>query len=336
MGVHRSAVSGTAAPCGQCNDRLGPSESGVHPAVSGAILSKSGRIMDRLQAMNVLLAVVEAGSLSAASRRLKVPLATVSRRIAELEAHLGAKLLNRTSRTLGLTDAGRDYVAAARRILDDVAEAERAAAGEYAAPKGDLIITAPLVFGRLHVLPVVVEFLKAYREVDIRLVLNDRIVSLAEDHVDLARADRRAAGQQPGRVAGRVDQPGRLRQPGLSGGARRARRPAELAGHDCITFDNLGPAERWSFPHGRPRGRRGDPLQAFRQHRRGGARRRNCRHRHHPRAVLPGGGSARRRRIAMPARRISSRRRRPCTSCIPADACCHASCAPFSNWRCRG
>ena len=142
--------------------------------------------MDRLQAMKVLLAIVDAGSLSAASRRLNVPLATVSRRIGELEAHLGAKLLNRTSRSLDLTDAGRDYIAASRRILDDVAEAERAAAGEYAAPKGELIVTAPLVFGRLHVLPVVIEFIKAYPEVDVRLVLNDRVVSLAEDHVDLA------------------------------------------------------------------------------------------------------------------------------------------------------
>ena len=102
--------------------------------------------MDRLQAMTVLLAVADAGSLSAASRRLKIPLATVSRRVGELEAHVGAKLVNRTSRSLDLTDAGRDYIAAARRILDDVAEAERAAAGEYAAPKGDLIITAPLAF----------------------------------------------------------------------------------------------------------------------------------------------------------------------------------------------
>ena len=142
--------------------------------------------MDRLQAMKVLLAVADAGSLSAASRRLNIPLATVSRRLGELEAHLGARLVNRTSRSLDLTETGRDYLAASRRILDDVAEAERAAAGEYAAPKGDLIIAAPLVFGRLHVLPAVIEFIKAYPEVDVRLVLNDRVVSLAEDHVDLA------------------------------------------------------------------------------------------------------------------------------------------------------
>ena len=217
--------------------------------------------MDRLQAMNVLLAVVETGSLSAASRRLKVPLATVSRRIAELEAHLGAKLLNRTSRSLDLTDAGRDYVAASRRILDDVAEAERAAAGEYAAPKGDLIITAPLVFGRLHVLPVVIEFIKAYPEVDIRLVLNDRIVSLAEDHVDLAVR----IGEMPDSslVALRVGSISRIvcASPAYLAARGRPRHPAELAGHDCITFDNLMPAERWVFPHSRQRDRGGDPLR---------------------------------------------------------------------------
>ena len=122
-------------------------------------------------------------------------------------------------------------VAAARRILDDVAEAERAAAGEYAAPKGDLIITAPLVFGRLHVLPVVVEFLKAYPEVDVRLVLNDRIVSLAEDHVDLAVRIGELPDSSLVALARRVDQPDRLREPGLSRGARRGRgvRPSSPA-----------------------------------------------------------------------------------------------------------
>ena len=204
--------------------------------------------MDRLLSMKMLVSVVETGSLSAASRRLNVPLATVSRRIGELEAHLGAKLLNRTSRSLDLTDAGRDYLAASRRILDDVAEAERAAAGEHAAPKGELIVTAPLVFGRLHVLPVVIEFIKAYPEIDIRLVLNDRVVGLAEDHVDLAVR----IGELPASslVAIRVGSIGRIvcASPAYLAVRGRPRRPAELASHDCITFDNLMPAERWVFP----------------------------------------------------------------------------------------
>jgi DNA-binding transcriptional LysR family regulator len=203
--------------------------------------------MDRLMGMKVLLAAIEAGSLSAAARKLGVPLATVSRRIAELEAHLGARLLNRTSRRLDLTEAGRDYATASRRILDEVAEAERIAAGEYAAPKGDLIVTAPLVFGRLHVLPVVIEFLKAYPEVDVRLVLNDRIVNLIEDHVDLALR----IGKLPDSslVAARVGSITRIvsGSPAYLAARGRPSAPADLSGHDCVTFEGQMSAERWFF-----------------------------------------------------------------------------------------
>src|SRR5688572_10575120 len=105
--------------------------------------------MGRFESMSILVTAVEAGSLSAAARRLGTPLATVSRKVSELEAHLKTRLLNRSSRRLTLTDAGRSYVAACKRIIEDVGEAERAASGEYRVPKGDLIITAPIVFGRL-------------------------------------------------------------------------------------------------------------------------------------------------------------------------------------------
>ncbi len=142
--------------------------------------------MDRLDAMTVLLATVETGSLSAASRRLGMPLATVSRKVADLEAHLNTRLLIRSSRHVALTDAGRAYVEASRVILEKVDEAERAAAGEYIAPRGELTVTAPVVFGRLHVLPIVVEFLKSYPEINLRLSLSDRQVNLVEDHIDLA------------------------------------------------------------------------------------------------------------------------------------------------------
>jgi DNA-binding transcriptional LysR family regulator len=136
--------------------------------------------------MSVLLAAVEAGSLSAAGRKLGMPLPTVSRKVSELESHLKTRLLHRSTRRLTLTDSGRAYVEACKRILGDVEEAERAAAGEYSAPKGDLVISAPIVYGRLHVLPVVTEFLNAYPEVDVRLLLGDRTVNLFEDPVDLA------------------------------------------------------------------------------------------------------------------------------------------------------
>src|SRR4029077_3954252 len=116
-------------------------------------LKKWKTVMDRLDAMSILVKVVETGSLSAASRRLRAPLPTISRKISELEAHLDARLLIRSTRKLILTDAGAAYVAACKRILEQVGDAERAASGEYSTPKGDLIITAPIVFGRLHVLP---------------------------------------------------------------------------------------------------------------------------------------------------------------------------------------
>ncbi len=142
--------------------------------------------MDRLDAMGVLLAVIENGSLSAASRQLKVPLATVSRKVSELETHLGAQLITRTNRKVLLTETGRSYVEAAKEILARVEEAERVAAGEYSAVKGDLTISAPIVFGRLHVLPVVVDFLKAHPQIDMRLALSDRFANLVDDHIDVA------------------------------------------------------------------------------------------------------------------------------------------------------
>src|ERR1700742_2467113 len=136
--------------------------------------------MDRLEAMSLALAVAEAGSLSAAARRQKTPLANVSRKVSELEAHLQTKLFNRTSRALVLTDAGRSFVVAAKRILADVAEAERAASGEYTTPRGDLTVSAPVALGRLHLLPVVAEFLKTFPQVDVGLSLQDRAVNLLE------------------------------------------------------------------------------------------------------------------------------------------------------------
>jgi DNA-binding transcriptional LysR family regulator len=207
--------------------------------------------MDRLEAMSAFLAAVEAGSLSGASRKLGMPLATLSRKVSELETHLRTRLVIRTSRRLILTDAGRSYVAACKRILDDVREAERAAAGEYSAPKGELIITAPIVFGRLHVLPVLLEFLNTYPEIDVRLTLADRVVNLQEDHVDLAVR----IGELPDSslVAMRVGSIGRVVCGSSAYFAERGtpKRPNELSKHDCITFNGLTSPEAWIFPSGK-------------------------------------------------------------------------------------
>jgi DNA-binding transcriptional LysR family regulator len=142
--------------------------------------------MDRFDAMAVLLAVVEEGSLSAASRRLRAPLATVSRKVADLERHLRTQLLVRSSRRVELTDAGRAYVAASRRIIEQVEEAERQAAGEYRALRGELHITAPTMFVQRHLLPVALAFLAGHPEITLRLMLADQQVSLADEHIDVA------------------------------------------------------------------------------------------------------------------------------------------------------
>lgn len=207
--------------------------------------------MDRLDSMSTFVAAVEAGSLSAAGRRLGMPLATVSRKVSELEAHLGTRLLGRTSRRLVLTDAGRAYHAACTRILEEIGEAERAVAGEYSAPRGEMTVTAPIVFGRLHVLPIATAFLEAFPEVDLRLSLADRVVSLVDGDADVAV--RIGALPDSSLVALRV---GTIRQVVCASPAYLARHgmpetPADLARHDSITFEGLMSRRVWSFADGK-------------------------------------------------------------------------------------
>ena len=203
--------------------------------------------MDRFEAMSLLVAVAEAGGLSAASRRLGVPLPTVSRKISDLEAHLNTRLLTRSTRKLALTDAGAAYLAAAKRILDEVSEAERAASGEHAAPRGDLVITAPVVFGRLHVLPVIAEFLSQWPEINVRLVLADRNLHLIDDHIDIAvrigaLADSALVATQVGTVRNVVcGSPAYFVEHGVP------KRPEDLAALTAVTFDPFSSAQPWMF-----------------------------------------------------------------------------------------
>lgn len=207
--------------------------------------------MDRLDAMSLFVATVEAGSLSAAARRAGAPLATVSRKLSDLEKHLGTRLLNRSTRRLTLTDAGQSYLAACRRILDEVSEAERTAAGEYSNPTGELVITAPVVFGRLHVLPVITGFLALYPQVDVRLTLSDRITQLVEEHIDLALR----IGELPdsAMVAIRVGSIRRIvcASPAYLAMHGTPEKPSELAGHNCVTFEGLAAPATWSFGAGK-------------------------------------------------------------------------------------
>jgi DNA-binding transcriptional LysR family regulator len=203
--------------------------------------------MDRLAAMAVFVEAVDQGSLSAAGRRLGLPLATVSRRLSELEAHIGARLLARSTRHLALTDAGQAYLGACRRILEEVGEAERAAAGEYSAPRGELVITAPIMFGRMHVLPLIAGFLRQYHDVDVRLVLGDRPLNLLDEHVDLAV--RIGALPDSSLVAMRVGEVRRVvcASPGYLAERGVPERPGDLVGHDGITFDGLRSPLPWVF-----------------------------------------------------------------------------------------
>ncbi|PTT98720.1 LysR family transcriptional regulator [Pseudomonas sp. HMWF031] len=207
--------------------------------------------MNRLESMSVLIAVVDSGSLSGAARQLGMPLATVSRKVAELESHLQTRLLHRTTRQLSLTEAGASYVAACRRILEDLAEVERAATGEYASPKGELVVTAPVVFGRLHLVPVIAEFLAHYPEIEINLMLTDRVVHLMEEHCDVAvrigdLPDSSLMATQVGAVRRVVcASPDYLATHGIPF------KPADLAGHACITFEVLASVGAWVFETGK-------------------------------------------------------------------------------------
>ncbi|RUL75952.1 LysR family transcriptional regulator [Dyella choica] len=203
--------------------------------------------MDRLEAMSMLVAIADHGSFSAAARALRVPLATLSRKISDLEAHLGTRLLVRTTRKLTLTDAGANYVTAARRILEEVEGAEREATGEFTTPKGELVVTAPVFFGRLHVLPVVIDFLALYPQINLRLILTDRNVDLIEDQVDMAVR----IGKLPdsSMVATQV---GSMRtvtcaSPKLLAGHGVPKQPDDLLKYPCVAVITPMPVPSWRF-----------------------------------------------------------------------------------------
>ena len=197
--------------------------------------------------MTILLATVEEGSFSAAGRKLGMPLPTVSRKVAELETHLTTQLIVRSTRKLVLTESGVTYVAACRRILEQVGEAEATAAGEYSTPRGDLTITAPLVFGRLHLLPVVSDFLAHFAEINVRMTLSDRNVNLVDDHIDMAIR----IGELPDStmIATRVGSIRRIvaGSPGYFAAHGVPRRPADLADHMCVTFSAMASGQSWVF-----------------------------------------------------------------------------------------
>jgi DNA-binding transcriptional LysR family regulator len=166
---------------------------------------------------------------------------------------LGTRLLVRTTRSLTLTDNGAAYLSACKRILDEVGDAERKVAGEYLTPRGELVITAPVVFGRLHVLPVVNDFLAKFPDINIRLLLADRNIHLVDDQIDLAVR----VGDLPdsSMVATKIGTISRVvcASPKLLAAQGTPKAPSDLAEMPCITFESLATGSSWSFasPEGR-------------------------------------------------------------------------------------
>lgn len=203
--------------------------------------------MDRFEAMSILVTVAEQGSFSAASRTMNIPLATVSRKVSDLEALLGARLLTRTTRKLTLTDAGESYVSAARRILEQVNDVEREVAGEFVAPRGELVLTAPLLFGRLHVLPVVTEFLAMFPDINVRLHLGDRNANLIEDHIDMAvRIGRLPDSSMVATTIGSM-RTVTCASPSFLASRGTPETPEAMAGYPCIAIDTPMPVPAWTF-----------------------------------------------------------------------------------------
>ena len=203
--------------------------------------------MDRLVSMGIFVAVAERGSFAAAARHLRRSPATVTRAIAELESALSVRLLDRTTRAVSLTDAGQRFLPGAKRLLADFADIEQSAAGLASAPRGELRVTAPIVFGRRHVLPLVTEFLARYPDVNVRLELTDRSVDLIEDGLDIAvrigalpssSAIVTSVGTVRGIIVATADYLARRGEP-LS--------PDDLANHDVIAFAGLENQTRWRF-----------------------------------------------------------------------------------------
>jgi DNA-binding transcriptional LysR family regulator len=203
--------------------------------------------VDRLEAMTLLLAAVEHGSLSKASRELHLPLATVSRKVAELESHLKATLLIRSTKGLELTPTGRTYVTAVKSILEQLNEIERSAAGEYTEPRGDLVVTAPIMFGRLHVLPVVTQFLSRFPEIAVSLMLTDRVTHFPDDQIDAAI--RVGTLPESSLIANRLGEVRRVMCASLdylsSNGIPTT--PDDLLRHSVISFQNVAMPTTWTF-----------------------------------------------------------------------------------------
>ena len=201
--------------------------------------------MEDLQRMAIFAAVVDAKSLSEAARRLGVSKSVVSKAISQLERSIGARLLNRTTRAMSVTEAGSVLYAHAARIVEE-AEQARLAVGQFQSqPRGLLRISASVAFGTLHIAPAIPHFLERYPEVRIDMVIGDRLVDLAEERFDVAvRIQKEPA---PNLVARKLAAVNRkiVATPGYFGKRGVPLQPAELAAHNCLTYTHFNPQDTW-------------------------------------------------------------------------------------------
>ncbi|SFL74654.1 transcriptional regulator, LysR family [Bradyrhizobium sp. NFR13] len=203
--------------------------------------------MDRIEAMTVFVAVADLQGFAPAARKLGLSASAVTRMVAALEERLGARLLQRTTRSVMLTDVGARYLHRARQILADIEEAEGSAQAERARPSGRLVVSAPVGFGRLHVTPLVSAYLQRFPDVSGELRLTDRMVSLVEDGIDVAvrighlpdsSLVARHVGSMPRIVVASLDYLARRGEPNV---------PDDIVKHDTIQFGTIASAPEWRF-----------------------------------------------------------------------------------------
>ncbi len=203
--------------------------------------------MDRFREMQVFVAVAEAGSFAAAARRLRSSPPAVTRAVSSLEERLSTRLMNRTTRSLSLTEAGERYLESSKRLLAELEEAEREAVGETATPAGHLRITASVTFGRLALIKIVAGFLAAHPRVSASLVLVDRVVNLVEEGFDAgirigSLPDSSLRSRRVGSVQRLL-----VASPGYLAAYGQPQHPTELRGHSVIGFTGLMPNAEWRF-----------------------------------------------------------------------------------------
>ena len=208
--------------------------------------------MDRFREMEVFAAIADAGSFAKAAEKTRLSRPAVTRLIAELEARVGTRLIQRTTRSMRLTEAGLRYLDHARRVLQEVEAAERDLAGATARPRGKLTVTAPTTFGRLAVAPFIAQFLRDYQDVSISLLLLDRIVNLIDEGIDVGV--RIGALPDSGLIARKIGTVRRVlvASPAYLKAHGAPAHPLELLAHAFINFTGSPPARDLSFPGKEP------------------------------------------------------------------------------------